>query len=286
MSKPAPPVATPKTTLVYGYESNAGYKIAWPLDQIRVLEEGSGRPETVTVPNLDGVVDLGGDKLSAIGPQEVEVSFMVVGAALHDTIHQVKRATSLPGKLWRVTPEGSAQWTKARRLGRPRQVTEPGNLAETPWQILTMRFLCPTGVWYAENASSQSFALSGTFDSGVITNPGDYVVKALKFTLQPANPGTIKIPTIRNMTGSGDPYGFQHLWYQGSALDGTPWVLDTSIPSLKKGTADSWSELRRGVWPYHRQGYLWLFPGPNTITISSSVALSGTATLEFYPAYL
>jgi hypothetical protein len=299
MSRPALTVANPKLPLVYGYEADNGDTVTFPLNQIQVSGNSDANVHLAEVPGAPGAVDLDGIDEVEQGPLEVELSYMVTesaGTALYSTQSEVEKVTARPGKLWRVLPSGRCQGTRARRLGTPRKVAEVEGLAATPWQNVAMRFTAPAGYWFGEGLGGggtvlygqplygaslygyvdNDFVLSGTSCSGTLINEGDAICRALVLKIQAGAAGTIVTPTIANGALN------QSLTYAGTVKDADYIELDTAKPSLVQGTTltDSWASLSLGAG--HRQGLLWLEPGPNVITVTSAETMDGTATITFY----
>lgn len=300
MSKPDPPIATPNVPTVYGYETDGGETVAFPLQQLRQTTSSRAAPRLATVPAMPGAIDLDGTQELAQGVLDVEVSYTVTnaaGTALYSTQSEIDQLTARPGKLWRVLPSGECQWTRARRLGTPRKVTAVENLGHTPWQVVTLQFTAPSGYWHGENLESgqdsyygvplygsvlyggaiPGWELSGTSTVGTIENSGDAICRTLRMRLTAGSAGTIAAPTI------SQPAFSQSLTYSGTIADEDYIELNTAVPSLTNGTAgtDVWTSLSLGA--AHEQGLLWLEPGQNLITISSGSDMSGTAVLYFYP---
>jgi hypothetical protein len=299
MSKPDPPVDTPNTPLIYGYEADNGDTCVFPLNQLRHTSASNASPRLVTVPGAPGAVDLDGTQELEQGPLEVEVAYLITAAAgttLYTSQSQIEQITARPGKLWRILPSGACEWTRARRLGTPRKVVAPENLGQSAWQNVTMRFTGPSGYWHGESletgtynyygvplygsivygGSLPGFALTGTAVVGTIENSGDAICRALRLRLTASTAGTIAAPTVTQ------PAFSQSLSYSGTITNDYI-ELDTATPALTQGAAatDVWSGLSLGA--AHEQGLLWLEPGANLITIASSGTMDGTAVFYFYP---
>jgi hypothetical protein len=299
MAKPTPPFSNPNLPVIYGYEADTGDTVVFSLKQIRQLTDSKSKPDLVNIPEHDGAFDVDASRPTPAGAGDFDLSFMVVGSipeALAGSIAAIEKITALPGKLWRIVPGAGTpcQWTRARRLGRPRKITDIQTLGLTPWQNLAMKFIAPAAFWFSEiegegsyyggdyygagyyGGSAISFAVSGTSTTGTIINPGNAIAKALSFKLIASAAGTITAPRIQQITAAQD------ISMSGTIQDDY-YELKTDVPSLYRGTIEAWDELT--INEAHTYGLIWLYPGENEITITSGTAMGGSAIFTFYSPY-